>query len=393
MRNIYPLPSGNLRVRIEYRGQVADGVVATHEEAVALRDELRRQIVDGSLVPAKGKSAKDLGPLFLGSRNGNRSAEDDSSRWNRHVATAPWARRALATVTRADGKAWLRALKRKRTEPPPNSDPKKRGGRRAEYLGWQTRKHCMNLARGFFEWAIAEELITANPFAGLKVEREDGDEDAGYQDTWYLDADEQARFLATWDTFTDTRRREKLIVAIAIGTGIRLGEMACLHIVDVHLDAESPHVVVRYGSWDRVKRRYRSPKGRKGEKRARVVHLYGVALSAMREWMMQLGTYAPANPLGLVFPTERGCRRDKPPRSWAAAVEAFGAVPRIGRKVWWHLLRHTCASSMISGWWGMRWSLEAIAKELGHTSTEITQQYAHLAPQALDETAARAHAA
>ncbi len=393
MRNIYPLPSGNLRVRIEYRGEVADGVVSTHDEAITLRDELRRQIVDGELLPAKGKSAKDLGPHFLGSRNGNRSAEDDSSRWNRHIAMAPWARRALSTVTRADGKAWLKALKRKRTEPPPNSDPKKRGGRRAERLGWQTRKHCLNLARAFFEWAVGEELIAANPFAGLKVEREDGDEDAGYQDTWYLDADEQVRFLATWDSFMDTRRREKAIVAFALGTGLRLGELCCLHVADVHLDGSDPHIVVRYGSWDPVKHRYRSPKGRKGEKRARTVPLFGIGLAAAREWMLQLRTYAPKNPLGLMFPTERGCRRDRPPRSWDDAREAFGVVPRIGQQVWFHLLRHSFASSLISGWWGMSWRLEPIAKIMGHVTTAITEQYAHLAPKAVHDDAARAHAA
>ena len=75
------------------------------------------------------------------------------------------------------------------------------------------------------------------------------------------------------------------------------------------------------------------------------------------------------------------------------AVEAFGAVPRIGREPWWHLLRHTFASSLVSGWWGMRWSIEDVSKVLGHTDIRTTQIYAHLAPKAVHDMAARAHAA
>ncbi len=103
--------------------------------------------------------------------------------------------------------------------------------------------------------------------------------------------------------------------------------------------------------------------------------------------------YASKNPLGLMFPTERGARRTGLPRSWKKVVEAFGVIPRIGRKVWWPLLRHTCASSMVSGWWGMRWVLEEVSKVLGHTDVRTTQIYAHLAPSAMQQTAVRAQAA
>lgn len=41
--------------------------------------------------------------------------------------------------------------------------------------------------------------ITVNPFRDLSVEKENGDEDAGYQEGWYLDGQEQPSFFATWD--------------------------------------------------------------------------------------------------------------------------------------------------------------------------------------------------
>jgi hypothetical protein len=95
-----------------------------------------------------------------------------------------------------------------------------------------------------------------------------------------------------------------------------------------------------------------------------------------------------------MFPTQRGCRRGKkPPRSWAKVVAKFGVVPRIGQKPWWHLLRHTCASSLVSGWWGMRWAIEDVSKVLGHSDIKTTQRYAHLAPDVIQSTATRAQAA
>jgi len=400
LTGIDQLPSGAWRFRLQFRGEILSGTAATAELAAELRDEMKRQIVDGQLAPTKGASAKTLGPRFLASRAGNRDTDNDSSRWHNHVATAAWARRALKTVTRQDGVAWLATLKAKRAERPKSEDPKRRGGRHAARLSVSTRKHCLVLARRFFEWALEQghyELAT-NPFAGLHVEREDGDEDQGYQDTWYLDALEQGRFLAAWDDpqldFDAGDRAEKWLAAFAIGTGLRESEQWCLHLDDVHVDADeaNPRVEVRFGSYDPVKRRFRPPKGRKGEKRRRTVHLHGLALEAMRTWLAVLPTYAPENPKRLVFPTRRGALRVRPPRTWDRVVEAFGSVARIGREVWWHLLRHTFASSLVSGWWGMRWSLEDVSKELGHTDVRTTQIYAHLAPQALAETAARARA-
>lgn len=401
LTGIDPLPSGSFRLRLMYRGEAISGTAPTAELAVAMREEMKRQIIDGELAPTKGSTTKSLGPRFLASRGGNRDTYNDGNRWHKHVATASWARLEPRAVTRADGAAWLKSLKAKHAPLKPNKDPKRRGGKHVAKLSVSTRKHCLVLARRFFEWALLQPQlgIASNPFAGLTVEREDGDEDQGYQDTWYLDPKEQTRFLATWDDsqldFDANERAEKWIAAVGLGSMMREGEQWCLHLADVHVDADEadPRIEVRYGSFDPVKQRFRPPKGRKGEKKVRTVHLHGLALDAMRTWLTILPSYAEHNPIGLAFPTKRGCLRVKPPRTWDRVVEAFGVVPRIGRTVWWHLLRHTGASSLICGWWGMRWSLEDVSKVLGHTDIRTTQIYAHLVPQVIAETAERARAA
>ena len=221
---------------------------------------------------------------------------------------------------------------------------------------------------------------------------------------WYLDVAEQAKVM---DLLGEDP--ERWIVAFAIGTGVRQGEQWCLHLEDVHVEGDEPHVAIRFGSWDPTTNRYRPPKGRAGEKRSRRVPLFGVALQAAKEWLKVLPSYAPENPHGLMFPTpaiekeegtsgrrhhDGGARRDrKPPACWAKVVEGLGIIPHIGRKPWWHLLRHTCASSLVSGWWGQRWRLEDVRAVLGHTDIKTTQRYAHLAPDAVQAVAGEAHAA
>jgi len=375
-------------VRVRHEGHAVSTTAPTIEAARELRASLLQKIIDGQMLPTGGVCAKDLGPKFLASREGHRSSADDSSRWHKHLTVAAWARLPVDRVQRSDGVSWLTELRRKRM-----TWSAGQGGSKPRTLSWQTRKHCLNLARSFFAWAVEHGYAQSNPFAGLSVQREDGDEDGGYQTTWYLDLDEQSRLVSLWDGFADTRRRERHLVSFALGTGLREGEQWCLHLRDVKLDAASPHIVVRYGSWDRERERYLTPKGRAGSKKERIVPLFGVGLSAAKAWLAQLNLYAPRNPLGLMFPTERGARRDRSPRSWPDAVEAFGIVPRIGRDIWWHLLRHTFASSLVSGWWGLRWPIEDVSKMLGHTDIRTTQIYAHLAPQVVQDTAARAQAA
>ena len=406
MENITTLPSGNLRVRVKFLGKVASKVFAAdaYADAIKWREAVKLEIAEGEYIPASGASMKQLGPKYLASRAGNRDPDSDESRWHTHVATASWALRPGSAVTRLDGQNWLDELKDK----PTSYDPAKHGERPEKTLSVSTRRKVLNLARCAFTWAIKRQLIETdvNPFAELVVEREDGDEDEGWQEEWYLDAKDQADVLALWDTVEDLdehERLEKEIAACAITHGYRESEQWCLHLDDVHLDdPEEPHIKVRFGSWDPKKERYRGPKGKRGEKKPRKIPLWGPGLEAMKRWLAVRTKYLTSvSTKGtkvyeseLVFPTRRGKRRDKkPPRSFAKIRDAYGVHRRFQRKLWWHLFRHTCATSLLAGWWGYTFKEARVQAIMGHADIRTTMRYAHMAPSVVAEDAKRAHVA
>jgi integrase len=305
---------------------------------------------------------------------GKRSVNSDRSRWEKHIAPEIWAALPLADVRKRDIREWVSRLRK--THSP-----------RGKPISAQTVLHCVKLVSACFRSAIEDELLDKNPVAGLQIQRP-----RPSPDMWtYLTVAEQKQ-LATFEVAAKSEREallihaERLIALIAIGTGMRQGEQWNLEQRDVHVDAPDPWLFVRWGS------KGKPPKNG----RARRLPLFGIGLAAMKEWLRTLPRYSPKNPHGLAFPTERGCRRQKkPPRRWARIIKSaklHAPTNRHDRRpIRWHDLRHTCASSLVAGWWGKPWRLEMVRDMLGHSSVTITERYAHLSPSVLDEAGAAMH--
>lgn len=115
----------------------------------------------------------------------------------------------------------------------------------------------------------------------------------------------------------------------------------------------------------------------KRKRKPRRIPLFGVGLEAIRvaEHRRKAGCR-------YVFPTPRDNQRraDKSaPTRWHKWLEAAG----IARSVRWYDLRHTCATSLLAGWWGPAWRLEEIQQLLGHASRTTTERYAHRLAESL----------
>lgn len=377
MHGIEPLPSGKFRVRFIRKKRPVGDIVDTIEGAIKLRDALREELASGEVVPLEGLSAAGWGETWLREfRSGNRGYKSERGRFKMHIATAEWARKPLQAVQSPDIISWFQKLQK---------TPAIRNGKRQKHtLSFQTRRHVRNLGNALFADALGMGLCKTNPFIGLKMKKTSTDRlIERVPEEWPLRPAEQRSVI---EILKDDS--ERWIILFAMGTGLRQGELWNLHVADVHLDVpEGPWVNVRFGS------KGKPPKNG----RPRKVPLFGMALEAAREWLRVLPTYAPVNPEGLFCPTPAkekekksggrgrtgGARRQvgKTPRAWTKVKEAFGE-----RKVWWHLLRHTAATSLLCGWWGRKWTLEEVGKLLGHSSVKVTERVrGRLVPRVLAE--------
>lgn len=310
------------------------------------------------------RTVRDWGAEWLDRResSGVRAIKDDRIRWRVHVLEfAPWANSALSSVTRLQARDWLATLSLRRSSNPGHKSSRK--------LAAQTLRNILNLVRRCFADALEDELIDVNPFAGLKVHRSRG---ASTRETsTVLVPDEREKGLAAL-----ARYPERWMVGFSLGAGLRQGEQWSLRLQDLILDGPRPRAVLRFGSEADEDGEDGPTKGGK----VRTIRLFGLALESAREWVAQLSTYAPSNPLGLVFPTRKGGRR----RHGQTFYGWKHLVAAVGRHVRWHDLRHSCATALLAGWFGPAWSIEALCRYLGHSSIGVTQKYARIVQELAD---------
>jgi integrase/recombinase XerD len=171
----------------------------------------------------------------------------------------------------------------------------------------------------------------------------------------FLETDEVDALLASQDLSTWTGRRDHVLLAVAVQTGLRVSEMTRLHRDDVNLDS-GPHVRC-------------TGKGRK----ERCTPLTAGSVAVLRSWLRE----QPGMPSDPVFPSIRGgtLSADAIQALVARHVEtAAQRCPSLGAKrVTPHTLRHTSAMSLLRS--GV--PVEVIALWLGHERTETTQIYLH----------------
>jgi integrase len=191
----------------------------------------------------------------------------------------------------------------------------------------------------------------------------------------YLGRDEVTALLAQAEEFSlvfvtsPEARALYPMLACAIYTGMRKGELFGLRWTDVHLDAARADVARSYT---------RAPKSGK----PRHLPLHPDLVRILRAWRDR----CPASKEGLVFPvlsrntTRIGCEADT---LGIAAVLAAAKCHVPDHP--WHALRHTFASHyMMAGG-----NILELQKLLGHSTLAMTMVYAHLAPEHLAAGVAR----
>lgn len=296
---------------------------------------------------------------------GVRDVASERSRWRTHVAGTDLGETSLDAVDRAAVVNWRGKMLTKRAA--------KGKGHKTETnrkLGRSTIQNTLGLVRIVLGAALERGLIKSNPAADVGLPRAEG----RTHEPWTYLLPEEQRALLACPTIPEDQRA---LIAFAMGTGMREGEVYNLELVDVF----EGYVVVRYGS------KNKSTKSGK----IRRVDLFGIAKAAVAAWLPVLAERKNTKPRPLLFPSIRGERRKKgAPSWWPAALAAAGIVAderHDGQDVRWHDLRHTCASSLVAGWWGRRWALREVQALLGHSTIKMTERYAHLAEDTLTRAA------
>jgi len=318
----HPKGSGRFRVRVRAGGAtqtLASGVSRPRAEEIAdaYAVECDPDISDELTLQQFG-----VGFLERRERCGVRGIATDRSYWRKHVAKATLGARRLSTIRRRDVRQWVAALA----------------------LGWRSQKKALSLVTVALQEALDLELIDSNPARDVRVHRS-GDRSALDELAGILTPAEQTALLAA------VPRSRRSLVTFALVTGMRQAEQWWLR----HEDIGHGYLVVR-----------RSVGGKPPKSgQARTVHLLGPAVRALQlapvdsEW---------------VWPALRGGRRQqgKAPKGWHGWVRKAG----IARRIRWHDLRHTCATALLAGWWGRKWTIDEVCQHLGHSSVTVTERYA-----------------
>lgn len=359
--SVDPLPSGRFRARVSggHGQRQIPGTFLTEEEAWRAI-EAALLAIDESRREYDGLTICELGHKILTRREVHkevRNPQNDWSRFGRHIKSDPIGSFAIERLYRQPKEIvkWLARL-------------------RDKGLSTLTVRACRTLLSVILREAVEQGIIHSNPCAEIRVRVAKKSDEDGWT---YLVPSEQTALMNA------ASERDRLIIAFAIGTGLRAGELCALRRVDVDLEGE--RLMVRFGG---------PPDLPTKTGKVRPVPLFGMALEAARQWVALVNP--PAD--GPMFPrpersrpsgirSRYGVFRDQSAVidrfAWKAALKAAG----LTRRVRWHDLRHTCASSLVSGWWTRSWNLQEVKELLGHSTIDVTQRYAHLAPGALQEAA------
>ena len=381
------LPSGRFRAKLRDPTRegawMPGGNFATPEEAADYRRgllaELAELLRDGTV--AGDDSLQAFGDAWLDERElagDTRSIETFRSQW-RHVSGTALARLALHQVTAEDVRAWLDATLQKRAQVAAPGGGHKATARR---VSRSTVMKVLSMLRQIFERAVEKGRVSKNPARDVRVKKVAR---ATADDVWtHLTLAEIERLHHC----TAIPENYRITYLVAVYTGLRQGELWGLHWRDVRLDGDRPEITVRFS-------RRGAPKNGK----VRRVPLLAPAVELLNRWR----EIAPKSEEGLTFPTRTGEMRAKGDDArWAdyhapkmvdgkrVNVRCDGQSKKLqlGRPCRFHDLRHTCASHLIMGSWGVAWTLSEIAAFLGHSDTEVTEIYAHLSPEHLHAKAA-----
>ena len=217
--------------------------------------------------------------------------------------------------------------------------------------------------RAFFHFLARRGYLEKNPLAGV------GGPKLGRRLPRYLTVDEVFALLNAANDASPFGLRDRAILELLYGSGIRLGELVALNVDDVDLQ--------RRELWVR--------EGKGGEER---IALFGqAAASALRTYLERARPHLVDvhHPSRALFLNRYGGRLSRV--SVTNIVHRYARLAGIRKNVTPHMLRHSFATHLMEGGADVR----VVQELLGHKSPQTTQIYTHVSQQHLKEIYDRYH--
>ena len=211
----------------------------------------------------------------------------------------------------------------------------------------------------FYAWAYQTGRLSENPALQIQTQRLHRKPPA-----FLTDAEITRLRKGLQGRTGDVVQRDRLILEVFLGTGIRLQELVDLKIEDVDLDAKHLHI--------------RSAKG--GVPQVKFLHtrLRGL-LRTYLKWRVRHGT----EQCSVLFISQRDTRIS--PRQVAYRLDYWLREAGIDKPLTPHSLRHTFATRL----YARTNDLLVVQRALGHRQIATTEIYTHLVDGALEEALER----
>lgn len=224
------------------------------------------------------------------------------------------------------------------------------------------RTGWLAVLRSFFGLLEERHLILTNPAAGLRLRR------AERLPPPVLSEAKARRLMAAPFAGSRIGQRDRAILELLYGTGLRLGECLRLDLPDV--DLYEGQVLVKSG------------KGKKD----RVVPLLGGAAKAMDLYLADVRPWLVRSPREeAVFLSRDGDRLSR--TGLQARLRNYGEGIGLKNRLRPHVLRHTCATHLLQGGADIR----HVQQLLGHRELRTTAIYTRVEVSDLREMLSRSH--
>ncbi len=212
--------------------------------------------------------------------------------------------------------------------------------------------------KGFFGWATESGLLADNPARGLRLKR------LARKPPVFLTLAEKRALLKELKGRTSARdRRDRVMIEVLLGTGIRLGELVGLDVDDVDLDAKHLRVRVKGGA-------------------LQVKFIKSDLRSLLRGYLNERRRQGPPSCQALFLSNRDGRISD---RQVAHRLGHWLRKAGINKPLSPHGLRHTFATHLYEA----TSDLLVVQRALGHRDISTTQIYTHLIDGRLEEALER----